>query len=274
MTLVPAGAAAGALLMDLAARHHIPTSLLEMARALISEHEAKAAFGADPAGYLAEHGFGDLSGPEAAVALDHVGDALPPALARALVDGVPTEGDAVARFAAAAAVDGEAAHEQWSELAEDLPRVGDLDDPADPVGIDDMVSAEATDDPADIDEVVVLTEAASDPDAIADVAPVDGVAGEASRPESDRPSHLGFGEGAATAPGDPTGGLRTGPPSAPPGGLEDTAAGHSDPPDPPVVAGSDPLAAGVDGPEPDQEQHSSDTAAEDPAEWDGSDLGA
>ena len=64
-----------------------PGSILEAARGLIGDPEAKAAFAEDPDGFLAARGLDDFSGPELAEALSHVADALPADEAAQLPDG-------------------------------------------------------------------------------------------------------------------------------------------------------------------------------------------
>jgi hypothetical protein len=54
-----------------------PGSILEAARGLVGDPEAKAAFAEDPEGFLTARGLDDFSGPELAEAMIHVADALP-----------------------------------------------------------------------------------------------------------------------------------------------------------------------------------------------------
>jgi hypothetical protein len=63
-----------------------PGSILEAARGLVGDPEAKAAFAEDPEGFLTARGLDDFTGPELAEALTHVADALPAAEAAQLPD--------------------------------------------------------------------------------------------------------------------------------------------------------------------------------------------
>src|SRR4029453_1138311 len=61
-------------------------SLLDLTRALATDDATKAAFRADPEGFLEERGWGDLEPDDLATALAHVADALPVHLAGALYE--------------------------------------------------------------------------------------------------------------------------------------------------------------------------------------------
>jgi hypothetical protein len=59
----------------------VVTSLLDFLRNLLRDDEARAAFNADPGGYLEDHGFGHLSGEDVYDAMGLVCDTLPPYVA-------------------------------------------------------------------------------------------------------------------------------------------------------------------------------------------------
>lgn len=180
-----------------------PTSLLALARALTGDEATRAAYLDDPGGFLAARGLGDLTANDLATALPHLADALPPALAAAVIGDAPSWVDAADphdTFAALAALDVDVALARWAERIAPDPEdpLGDtgLDglDPADglddrdgdldPADLDatglDATGLDATDpDPADLD--------AADPDGLDDLgsADPDGVGGEGPEPHAD-----------------------------------------------------------------------------------------
>jgi hypothetical protein len=65
----------------------MPSSFLDVARELLTSAEAKAAYAADPGGFIAARGLDALTPADFEDALEHVADAVPPPVAAALAPG-------------------------------------------------------------------------------------------------------------------------------------------------------------------------------------------
>jgi hypothetical protein len=116
----------------------VSATFLDMAQELMQDAAAKAAFDADPTGFLAARGFDGLSPDDLTDAVGFVAETLPPETAQALADA-DADGDALARLAQVEPVVDEPAD---PDDATDLPGVdgfddGDLLDRDDGTGEDD-----------------------------------------------------------------------------------------------------------------------------------------
>lgn len=125
-------------------------SLLDLTRALATDDATKAAFQADPEGFLRDRGWGDLDPADLATALDHVADALPVHLAGALFELGGDGLGVVDQLVGVATIDPVDAERSWSELTGDGHDLGlaDLDD------LDDDLASEREGglDPAELDD--------------------------------------------------------------------------------------------------------------------------
>jgi hypothetical protein len=75
----------------------VSATFLDMAQELMHDAAAKAAFDADPTGFLAARGFDGLTPEDLTDAVGFVAETLPPETARALADP-EADGDALARL--------------------------------------------------------------------------------------------------------------------------------------------------------------------------------
>jgi hypothetical protein len=134
-------------------------SLLELSHALATDDATKASFRADPEGFLAEQGYGDLSPDDLATALGHVADALPVALAAAIGEAVDTGAGVTDQLAGLASIDPDEAQARWDDLTaapDDTDALDDTDgepldglDPADLDRGDGLAPAHERSDEAD-----------------------------------------------------------------------------------------------------------------------------
>jgi hypothetical protein len=102
-------------------------SLLELSRSLATDDATKAEFRADPEGFLAQHGYGDLAPDDLATAMVHVADALPVALASAVTAAIDPAADLADQLAGLAGIDPDDAEARWVELTSDPAAIDDLD---------------------------------------------------------------------------------------------------------------------------------------------------
>src|SRR5262245_26208949 len=102
----------------------VTATFLDMARELMHDTAAKAAFDADPEGFLAARGHDGLSPDDLTDAVGFVADTLPPETARALTDP-EADGDALARLAQVEPVVDEPAE---PDDAAGVPGIDGLDD--------------------------------------------------------------------------------------------------------------------------------------------------
>jgi hypothetical protein len=133
------------------------TPLRELINRLASDSTSQAAFADDPAGFLDEHGWGDLDGQDVGTALGALADEAPIDQAVRLSDLVDADGmDAVAGLEAAAAalaevpVNGDSVVELAADPDLALDRQDAPDEDGDPsLGIDHAVDIDDVDDGPD-----------------------------------------------------------------------------------------------------------------------------
>jgi hypothetical protein len=160
------------------------TPLRDLITRLAADSTSQAAFADDPAGFLAEHGWGDLDGQDVGTALGALADEAPIEQAARLgdvADGLDGVDGAITGLGAAAAVfadvpgpNGEA--DEAVELAADdrdpslgIDEDGDGDDGpdiGDESGIDDIDDESHIDDIDDIDEIDDVDDGPDGPDGL------------------------------------------------------------------------------------------------------------
>ncbi len=120
----------------------LPHTLLEVATDLATDVAAKAAFAADPEGFLAERGLDDWTTEDVDTALEHVSDALPPELGAQLgevgPDADPTEVFGLLAEVEAEPVAAELAFGEGDDPGEEPAADDEGDD-----GSDDLATADA-----------------------------------------------------------------------------------------------------------------------------------